>query len=49
MQKRSPLEEWLEIIHGAMVMMVLAALFPLFALYDLIPPGAPREAMRHTT
>jgi hypothetical protein len=35
------LEEWVEIIEGAVVMVLLAALFPVFALYDqLVPPGA---------
>jgi hypothetical protein len=41
MRRKLPLEEWVEIIEGAVVMALLAALFPLFALYDrLAPPGA---------
>jgi hypothetical protein len=41
MRSRSVVTEWVEIIEGAIVMVLLAALFPLFALYDeLSPPGA---------
>jgi hypothetical protein len=41
MRRKSPVTEWLEIMEGAVVMALLAALFPLLALYDrLSPPGA---------
>jgi hypothetical protein len=40
MRRKSVVEEWVEIIEGAVVMVLLAALFPLVALYDrLSPPG----------
>jgi hypothetical protein len=47
MHKRSSLEEWLEIIHGAVVMMLLAALFPLFALYELTASGQLPRSREH--
>jgi hypothetical protein len=41
MRRKSPLTEWFEVIEGAVVMALLAALFPLLALYNrLSPPGA---------
>jgi hypothetical protein len=41
MRRKSAVTEWFDVIEGALVMVLLAALFPLVALYDrLSPPGA---------
>jgi hypothetical protein len=40
MRRKSVVTEWFEIIEGAVVMVLLATLFPLLVLYDRVsPPG----------